>query len=101
MLPKDKGGPPERSDKSVPSSISHTHNPTADVLKRLHQLDIADDYDENQLEAKGKEEAGFEGEIIEESRGDAFASRSEDEGSDKDFTACSASDCGYCGHCSY
>ena len=24
-----------------------------------------------------------------------------DEGSDKDFTACSADDCGYCGHCSY
>ena len=24
-----------------------------------------------------------------------------DEGSDKDFTACSAEDCGYCGHCSY
>jgi hypothetical protein len=24
-----------------------------------------------------------------------------DEGSDKDFTACSAEDCGYCGHCTY
>lgn len=24
-----------------------------------------------------------------------------DEGSEKDFTACSAEDCGYCGHCSY
>jgi hypothetical protein len=24
-----------------------------------------------------------------------------DEGSEKDFTACSADDCGYCGHCSY
>ena len=24
-----------------------------------------------------------------------------DEGSDKDFTACSARDCGYCGHCTY
>lgn len=28
-------------------------------------------------------------------------SYSEDEESEKDFTACSAEDCGYCGHCSY
>jgi hypothetical protein len=24
-----------------------------------------------------------------------------DDGSEKDFTACSADDCGYCGHCTY
>lgn len=32
---------------------------------------------------------------------DHSVSYSEDEESEKDFTACSADDCGYCGHCSY
>lgn len=33
--------------------------------------------------------------------GEHHISYSEDEESEKDFTACSAEDCGYCGHCSY
>lgn len=36
-----------------------------------------------------------------ESHGEPNSSYLEDEESDKDFTACSAEDCGYCGHCSY
>lgn len=32
---------------------------------------------------------------------DFFEESLDDEQSDKDYTVCSAEDCGYCGHCDY
>ncbi len=63
------------------------------------------------VDRDNEEDDGGEGESsgVSRSRGNTTSNRScspenyaeSDDGSEKDFTACSAEDCGYCGHCGY
>ena len=82
------------------------------ALQQSQQLPVVDneDEDENQEKKTGKETEEVEDEAEErEIWGSAgarwwessYSYRSEDEQSAQDYTACSASDCGYCGHCAY
>ena len=65
--------------------VGHTLSTSTEARWRDHAEDTSSD-DDGPLEAAHEEH---------------HVSYSEDEESEQDFTACSAEDCGYCGHCSY
>jgi hypothetical protein len=60
---------------------------------------LADSFKASHLEDDGNMDDDYGEDFDDDNRYDDF-SRSDDE-SEKDFTACSADECGYCGHCTY
>ena len=78
----------ESSQASVRSVTPHQDNPVAETLRQMEQLRIG---------AHTKDRV----EDCEEFSWHVPYSRFEDEESWADYTACSGSDCGWCGRCGY
>jgi hypothetical protein len=90
---------PGQSGSDVPSPPRNAHNPTTETHRHSGQPPVV---------GEGKDAAEKDEEDDEEEQDDDYEPQGyasdrgySDQEPEKDYTACSASDCGYCGHCGY
>ena len=70
-------------------------------LKLRWMEDISSEGERRESDEISREEEVFSASIPDTGDGEISFRFDSDEESEKDYTACSAEDCGYCGHCSY
>ena len=102
VLPTEKATPSGAPGPSQTDLSPFTFD--KEILQQMQQ--ILKGYPDGDDE-RGKQETGKGRETLEDDEWEdrkihqSWSTSSDDRESDKDYTACSASDCGYCGHCSY
>lgn len=103
IIPEHAGSSvPDDSACSVPKPQGNPREPTPEEVRALEQLPVVNEDKDAAKEDEDEEDEDDDEENDDyEAQGYASDRGYSAEESAKDYTACSASDCGYCGRCGY